>query len=53
MMTLMLNTFAIVKGWSYLGLHCVAKCLTVPKLVYKVSIFPGAMIPVHISLNVI
>ena len=39
MMTLMLSIFAIVKGWSYLGLHCFAKCLTVPKLVCKVSIF--------------
>ena len=30
-----------------------AKFLTVLKLVYKFSIFPGAKIPVHGSLNVI
>ena len=38
MMTLMHNIYKIVKGWSYLGLNCFAKCLTVPKLVYKFSI---------------
>ena len=32
------HIYKIVKGWSYLGLNCFAKCLTVPKLAYKFSI---------------
>ena len=55
MMTLMHNIYKIVKRvvLSRSALTVSAKCLTVPTLVYKFSIFLGAKIPVHLSLNVI
>ena len=47
------DTLLTHTGWSCLGLHCFCDMLDRPKLVYEFSIFPGAMIPVHLSLNVI
>ena len=52
-MILMHSIYKIVKGGLIKVCTVSAKYLTVPKLVYKFSIFPGAMIPVHLSLNVI
>ena len=46
-----LNSKRVVLSRSALTVS--AKCLIVPKLVYKFSIFPGAKIPIHLSVNVI